>query len=214
MFNETKKSMQWGGRNPDTGNRQGCPPGRRSRYRHLGETIVMANVTFAKAQKPGQDFFPLTVHYRKNTMPPAKFPAAFFKREARPTEKETLTPSDRPSDPPAVCPRLQERSSGDLHRAQPRSGQRPGHGGDDRRLAALTISGAPFMGPIAACRVGFEDGEYVLNPTVDDMHDLRNNPEQRLDLVVAGTKDAVMMVESEAYELSEAEMLGAVKFRT
>ncbi len=78
--------------------------------------------------------------------------------------------------------------------------------------AALTISGAPFMGPIAACRVGFVDGEYILNPSVDDMHDLRNKPEQRLDLVVAGTKDAVMMVESEAYELSEAEMLGAVKF--
>ena len=78
--------------------------------------------------------------------------------------------------------------------------------------AALTISGAPFMGPIACARVGFEDGEYILNPTVDDMHDLRNNPEQRLDLVVAGTKDAVMMVESEAYELTEAEMLGAVNF--
>ncbi|MCG6882347.1 MAG: polyribonucleotide nucleotidyltransferase, partial [Silicimonas sp.] len=78
--------------------------------------------------------------------------------------------------------------------------------------AALTLSGAPFMGPIAGCRVGFEDGEYVLNPTVDDMQDLRNNPDQRLDLVVAGTKDAVMMVESEAYELSEAEMLGAVTF--
>ena len=78
--------------------------------------------------------------------------------------------------------------------------------------AALTISGAPFMGPIAGARVGFEDGEYILNPTVDDMQDLRLNPEQRLDLVVAGTKDAVMMVESEAYELSEAEMLGAVTF--
>ena len=78
--------------------------------------------------------------------------------------------------------------------------------------AALTISGAPFRGPIAACRVGFEDGEYILNPEVDDMQDLRLKPEQRLDLVVAGTKDAVMMVESEAYELSEAEMLGAVKF--
>jgi polyribonucleotide nucleotidyltransferase len=78
--------------------------------------------------------------------------------------------------------------------------------------AALTISGAPFMGPIAAARVGFVDGEYILNPECDDMHDLRNKPEQRLELVVAGTKDAVMMVESEAYELSEAEMLGAVNF--
>jgi hypothetical protein len=78
--------------------------------------------------------------------------------------------------------------------------------------AALTLSGAPFLGPIGAARVGFVDGEYVLNPAVDDMEKLRENPEQRLDLVVAGTKDAVMMVESEAYELSEAEMLGAVKF--
>ncbi|MEM6900967.1 MAG: polyribonucleotide nucleotidyltransferase, partial [Pseudomonadota bacterium] len=78
--------------------------------------------------------------------------------------------------------------------------------------AALTISGAPFMGPIAGARVGFEDGDYVLNPTVDDMTKLRENPEQRLDLVVAGTKDAVMMVESEAYELTEEEMLGAVTF--
>ena len=78
--------------------------------------------------------------------------------------------------------------------------------------AALTISGAPFMGPIAGARVGFADGEYVLNPAVDDMQGLRTDPEQRLDLIVAGTKDAVMMVESEAYELSEAEMLGAVKF--
>jgi polyribonucleotide nucleotidyltransferase len=78
--------------------------------------------------------------------------------------------------------------------------------------AALTISGVPFMGPIGAARVGFVDGEYVLNPEVQDMDQLRNNPEQRLDLVVAGTKDAVMMVESEAYELTEEEMLGAVKF--
>ena len=78
--------------------------------------------------------------------------------------------------------------------------------------AALTISGIPFDGPIGTCRVGYVDGEYILNPVVDDMQDLRNNPDQRLDLVVAGTKDAVMMVESEAYELSEAEMLGAVNF--
>ncbi len=78
--------------------------------------------------------------------------------------------------------------------------------------AALTLSGAPFRGPIAAARVGFVDGSYVLNPAIDDMEKLRENPEQRLDLVVAGTRDAVMMVESEAYELSESEMLGAVRF--
>jgi Polyribonucleotide nucleotidyltransferase (polynucleotide phosphorylase) len=77
--------------------------------------------------------------------------------------------------------------------------------------AALTISGVPFMGPIGAARVGFSNGEYVLNPDVDSMQKMRDNPEERLDLVIAGTKDAVMMVESEAYELTEAEMLGAVQ---
>ncbi|MGR3540773.1 MAG: polyribonucleotide nucleotidyltransferase, partial [Hasllibacter sp.] len=135
------------------------------------------------------------------------------KREARPTEKETLTARliDRPIRPLFVpgfknevlvmCTVLSHDLVND-----------PDMVAMIAASAALTISGAPFMGPIAGCRVGFEDGEYVLNPTVDDMSKLRENPEQRLDLVVAGTADAVMMVESEAYELSEAEMLGAVKF--
>ncbi|MEC9311085.1 MAG: polyribonucleotide nucleotidyltransferase, partial [Pseudomonadota bacterium] len=179
----------------------------------LGETSVMANVTFARQQKPGQDFFPLTVHYQEKYYAAGKVPGGFFKREARPTEKETLTARliDRPIRPLFVpgfknevlvmCTVLSHDLVND-----------PDIVAMIAASAALTISGAPFMGPIAGCRVGFEDGEYVLNPTVDDMQDLRLNPDQRLDLVVAGTKNAVMMVESEAYELSEAEMLGAVNF--
>ncbi|MBN7786856.1 polyribonucleotide nucleotidyltransferase [Ponticoccus gilvus] len=179
----------------------------------LGETSVMANVTFAKQQKEGQDFFPLTVHYQEKYYAAGKVPGGFFKREARPTEKETLTARliDRPIRPLFVpgfknevlvmCTVLSHDLVND-----------PDIVAMIAASAALTISGAPFMGPIAGARVGFEDGEYVLNPTVDDMQGLRNNPEQRLDLVVAGTKDAVMMVESEAYELTEDEMLGAVMF--
>ncbi|MBQ0804934.1 MAG: polyribonucleotide nucleotidyltransferase, partial [Sulfitobacter sp.] len=179
----------------------------------LGETSVMANVTFARQQKPGQDFFPLTVHYQEKYYAAGKVPGGFFKREARPTEKETLTARliDRPIRPLFVpgfknevlvmCTVLSHDLVND-----------PDMVAMIAASAALTISGAPFRGPIAACRVGFEGGEYVLNPTVDDMQDLRLKPEQRLDLVVAGTKEAVMMVESEAYELSEEEMLGAVKF--
>jgi polyribonucleotide nucleotidyltransferase len=179
----------------------------------LGETSVMANVTFAKEPKPGQDFFPLTVHYQEKYYAAGKVPGGFFKREARPTEKETLTARliDRPIRPLFVegfknevlvmCTVLSHDLVND-----------PDVVAMIAASAALTISGAPFMGPIAGCRVGFVNGDYVLNPSVDDMQNLRTNPEQRLDLVVAGTKDAVMMVESEAYELTEAEMLGAVVF--
>jgi polyribonucleotide nucleotidyltransferase len=170
-------------------------------------------VTFAKEAKPGQDFFPLTVHYQEKYYAAGKVPGGFFKREARPTEKETLTARliDRPIRPLFVpgfkhevlvmCTVLSHDLVND-----------PDIVAMIAASAALTISGVPFMGPIAGCRVGFVDGDYVLNPSVDDMQDLRLNPEQRLDLVVAGTKDAVMMVESEAYELTEAEMLGAVVF--
>ena len=213
MFNETKKSMQWGEETLtlETGKIARQADG--SVIATLGETSVMANVTFAKKQKPGQDFFPMTVHYQEKYYAAGKVPGGFFKREARPTEKETLTARliDRPIRPLFVpgfknevlvmCTVLSHDLVND-----------PDIVAMIAASAALTISGAPFMGPIAGARVGFEDGEYVLNPTVDDMQDLRMNPDQRLDLVVAGTKDAVMMVESEAYELSEAEMLGAVKF--
>ncbi len=213
MFDVSKKTMQWGEETLtlETGKiaRQadGCV------IATLGETSVMAAVTFAKSPKPGQDFFPLTVHYQEKYYAAGKVPGGFFKREARPTEKETLTARliDRPIRPLFVpgfknevlvmCTVLSHDLVND-----------PDIVAMIAASAALTISGAPFMGPIAGARVGFEDGEYILNPTVDDMQDLRNNPDQRLDLVVAGTKDAVMMVESEAYELTEAEMLGAVNF--
>ena len=213
MFDITRKEMQWGEETLtlETGRiaRQadGCV------IATLGETSVMAAVTYARQQKPGQDFFPLTVHYQERYYAAGKIPGGFFKREARPTEKETLTSRliDRPIRPLfvpgfknevlVICTVLSHDLVND-----------PDIVAMIAASAALTLSGAPFMGPIAGCRVGFVDGEYVLNPTVDEMHQLRLEPEQRLDLVVAGTRDAVMMVESEAYELSEDEMLGAVEF--
>jgi len=213
MFNVTTKTMQWGEETLTLETGKVARQADGSVIATLGETSVMANVTFAKEPKPGQDFFPLTVHYQEKYYAAGKVPGGFFKREARPTEKETLTARliDRPIRPLFVegfknevlvmCTVLSHDLVND-----------PDVVAMIAASAALTISGAPFMGPIAGCRVGFVDGEYVLNPSVDDMQNLRTNPEQRLDLVVAGTKDAVMMVESEAYELTEAEMLGAVVF--
>ena len=213
MFNVTTKSMQWGEETLTLETGKVARQADGSVIATLGETSVMANVTFAKEPKPGQDFFPLTVHYQEKYYAAGKVPGGFFKREARPTEKETLTARliDRPIRPLFVegfknevlvmCTVLSHDLVND-----------PDVVAMIAASAALTISGAPFMGPIAGCRVGFVNGDYVLNPSVDDMQNLRTNPEQRLDLVVAGTKDAVMMVESEAYELTEAEMLGAVVF--
>ena len=213
MFNTTKKSMKWGEETLTLETGKVARQADGSVIATYGETSVMANVTFAKEQKPGQDFFPLTVHYNEKYYAAGKIPGGFFKREARPTEKETLTSRliDRPIRPLfvpgfknevlVICTVLSHDLVND-----------PDIVAMIAASAALTISGAPFMGPIAGARVGFVDGEYVLNPEVEDMSQLRSNPEQRLDLVVAGTKDAVMMVESEAYELTEAEMLGAVTF--
>ncbi len=213
MFNEVKKSIEWGEETLTLETGKVARQADGSVIATLGETSVMANVTFAKSPKPGMDFFPLTVHYQEKYYAAGKVPGGFFKREARPTEKETLTARliDRPIRPLFVpgfknetlvmCTVLSHDLVND-----------PDMVAMIAASAALTISGAPFRGPIASCRVGYEDGEYILNPTVDDMHELKNNPDQRLDLVVAGTKDAVMMVESEAYELTEEEMLGAVNF--
>lgn len=213
MFDEVKKSIQWG---PETLTLETGKVARQadgSVIATLGETSVMANVTFARAPKPGQDFFPLTVHYQEKFYAAGKIPGGFFKREGRPTEKETLTSRliDRPIRPLfapgfknevlVMCTVLSHDLVND-----------PDIVAMIAASAALTISGVPFMGPIAAARVGYANGEYVLNPEVQDMDNLRSNPEQRLDLVIAGTRDAVMMVESEAYELTEEEMLGAVKF--
>ncbi|MCE2523919.1 MAG: polyribonucleotide nucleotidyltransferase [Rhodobacteraceae bacterium] len=213
MFNCVTKEIEWGGRKLrlETGKvaRQadGCV------VATLDETCVMAAVTFEQTPRPDIDFFPLTVHYQERYYSSGKIPGGFFKREARPTEKETLTARliDRPIRPlfaegfrnevNVICTVL----SHDLE-----------HDPDIVAMiaasAALTVSGVPFLGPIGVARVGYSNGEYSLNPSVPDMQDLRTNPEQRLDLVVAGTKQAVMMVESEAYELTESEMLGAVQF--
>ena len=213
MFDVTKKSIEWGEETLTLETGKVARQADGTVIATLGETSVMANVTFARAMKEGQDFFPLTVHYQEKYYAAGKIPGGFFKREARPSEAETLTARliDRPIRPLFVegfkhevlvmCTVL----SHDLINS-------PDVVAMIAASAALTLSGVPFMGPIAAARVGFENGDYVLNPTVDDMQGLKNNPDQRLDLVVAGTKDAVMMVESEAYELSEEEMLGAVTF--
>src|SRR6056297_1482358 len=213
MFKEVRKSIQWGEETLTLETGKVARQADGSVIATYGETSVMANVTFARAQKPGQDFFPLTVHYNEKYYAAGKVPGGFFKREARPTEKETLTSRliDRPIRPLfapgfknevlVMCTVLSHDLVND-----------PDIVAMIAASAALTLSGAPFMGPIAGCRVGYADGEYVLNPEVEDMQNLRNNADQRLDLIVAGTKGAVMMVESEAYELSEAEMLGAVNF--
>ncbi len=213
MFNVVKKSIEWG---HDTLTLETGKVARQADAAVIatyGETSVLAAVVFEKKPKAGFDFFPLTVHYQEKYYAAGKIPGGFFKREARPSEKETLTSRliDRPIRPlfvpgfkhetQVICTVLSHDLEND-----------PDVVAMIAASAALTLSGAPFRGPIGCARVGFTDGSYVLNPSVDDMQDLRNNPEQRLDLIIAGTKDAVMMVESEVYELSEAEVLGAVEF--
>ena len=213
MFDEVKKSIEWGGETLTLETGKIARQADSTVIATMGETSVLAAVVFAKKEKPGMDFFPLTVNYQEKYYAAGKIPGGFFKREARPTEKETLTARliDRPIRPLFV-PGFKHETQVTLTVLSHDLENDPDMVAMIAASAALTLSGAPFMGPIANCRVGFVDGKYVLNPSVDDMHELRNNPEQRLDLVVAGTKDAVMMVESEAYELSEAEMLGAVQF--
>ncbi len=172
-----------------------------------GETVVLCTAVAQKTPRVGIDFFPLTVNYQEKTFAAGKIPGGFFKREGRPSEKETLTSRliDRPIRPlfmkgfrnetQVICTVLSHDLENDPDIVALVGGS-----------AALTISGIPFLGPIAGARVGFIDGEYVLNPQIDDL------PNSRLDMIVAGTKDAVLMVESEADELSEEEMLGAVMF--
>ena len=172
-----------------------------------GETVVLATVVSAKSPKPGQDFFPLTVNYQEKTYAAGKIPGGYFKREGRPSENETLVSRliDRPirplfpdgykCDTQIVITVMQH----DLE-------NNPDIISMIGASAALCLSGVPFMGPIGGARVGYVNGEYILNPHIDEM------PESSLDLVVAGTQDAVLMVESEAKELSEDIMLGAVMF--
>ncbi len=170
-----------------------------------GETTVLATVVAQKEAKPGQDFFPLTVNYQEKYFAAGRIPGGYFKREGRPTEKETLTSRliDRP-----IRPLFVEGFKNEVQVIATVMSYDGENDGDMVAMiaasAALTLSGVPFMGPIAGCRVGYKDGEYIINPSVADL------PESQLDLVVAGTQDAVMMVESEAKELSEDVMLGAV----
>jgi polyribonucleotide nucleotidyltransferase len=205
LFEVHKKEIEWGGR------KLVLETGRVARQADgavmvtYDETSVLCTVVGEREPRPGLDFFPLTVHYVEKTYAAGKIPGGFFKREGRPSEKETLTSRliDRPIRPLFVGGFRNETQiicttmSYDLEND-------PDIAALVGASAALTISGMPFMGPIGAARVGYKDGEYILNPTTDQV------AESELDMVVAGTKDAVMMVESEASELSEDVMLGAV----
>ncbi|HEV7690108.1 MAG TPA: polyribonucleotide nucleotidyltransferase, partial [Hyphomonadaceae bacterium] len=205
MFDIKRVTIDWAGR-PLT-----LETGRMARQADgavlatYGETTVLATVVYARTPKPGQDFFPLTVDYQEKYYAAGRVPGGYFKREGRPTEKETLVSrlTDRPIRPlfadgfknevQVIVTVLSYDQEND-----------PDVVGMVAASAALTISGVPFNGPIGACRVGYKDGAYIINPTAAEMEDFQ------LDLIMAGTQDAVMMVESEAKELSEDIMLGAV----
>lgn len=207
MFDIHRVEIDWGGRplKLETGHiaRQADA----AVYAQYGETSVLATVVAAKSPKPGIDFFPLTVNYQEKTYAAGKIPGGYFKREGRPTEKETLVSRliDRPIRPLFVEGFKHETQvvitvlSHDMEND-------PDILGLVAASAALTLSGVPFLGPIGGARVGVIDDELVLNPMIDEM------PDSALDLVIAGTQDAVMMVESEAKELSEQKMLEAVMF--
>ncbi len=207
MFNTTKKSIEWGGRTLTLETGRVARQADGAVLATYGETTVLAAVTAAKQPNPNFDFFPLTVHYQERYYAAGRVPGGYFKREARPTEKETLTSRliDRPIRPLFAKGFKNEV----LVVAQVLSHDLENDPDVVAMIAvsaALTIAGVPFLGPIAAARVGYINGDYVLNPQIDEM------PETKLDLVMAGTADAVMMVESEAKELSEEVMLGAVGF--
>jgi len=207
MFKEFRKELEWGGRTLvlETGKIARQASG--AVMATYGETKVLCTVVAMDSERPGIDFFPLSVHYQEKTYAAGRIPGGFFKREGRPSEKETLTSRliDRPIRPlfakgfknevQVICTVVQHDMEND-----------PDMVAMVGTSAAMCISGAPFMGPIGGARVGRINGEYVLNPLLEDMAD------SDLDLVVAGTKEGVLMVESEASELSEEVMLGAVAF--
>jgi polyribonucleotide nucleotidyltransferase len=207
MFDHHKVELNWGGQplTLETGKIARQADG--AVLATLGETVVLATVVSAKTAKPGQDFFPLTVNYQEKYFAAGKIPGGYFKREGRPTENETLTSRliDRPIRP--LFPQGYKNETQVIVTVlQHDMENNPDILSLVAASAALTISGVPFMGPIGAARVGYVNGEYVLNLPVDRRDD------SKLDLVVAGTADAVLMVESEAKELSEEVMLGAVMF--
>ena len=207
MFKLFRKEMEWGGTTLvlETGKVARQADG--AVMVSLGETKVLCTAVAAHSPKPGQDFFPLTVNYQEKAFAAGKIPGGFFKREGRPSENETLVCRliDRPIRPlfpksfkcetQVICTVLAHDMENN-----------PDIAALIGASAALTLSGVPFFGPIAAARIGWIDGAYVLNPTVDQME------VSELDMVMAGTHEGVLMVESEAKELSEAIMLGAVNF--
>src|SRR5687767_9745289 len=207
MFDIHRVEIDWGGR------KLMLETGRMARqadaavYAQYGETSLLATVVAAKAPKPGVDFFPLTVNYQEKTFAAGKIPGGFFKREGRPSEKETLTSRliDRP-----IRPLFPDGFYNEVQVVAQVLSLNPEVDSDIPAMiavsAALTLSGIPFNGPIGACRVGYIDGQYVLNPTMSQLK------ESRLNLVVAGTEQGVMMVESEALELPEDAMLGGVVY--
>ena len=207
MFDIHREELDWGGRKLvlETGKIARQADG--AVFATYGESTVLATVVSAKEPKAGIDFLPLTCNYQEKTYAAGRIPGGYFKREGRPTEKETLVSRliDRP-----IRPLFAEGYRCDTQVIVTTLSHDLENDPDILAMvaasAALTLSGAPFMGPIGAARVGFINNEYVLNPQVDEM------PESKLDLVVAGTKDAVLMVESEAKELPEVVMLGAVMF--
>jgi polyribonucleotide nucleotidyltransferase len=207
MFDMKKVEIEWGGKTLTLETGRVARQADGAVLATYGETVVLCAVTAARSVKEGQDFFPLTVHYQEKFSAAGRIPGGFFKRERGATEKETLTSRliDRP-----IRPLFPEGFANEINVIA----QVLSYDGETESdilaliaaSAALTISGVPFMGPIAAARVGYQDGEYQLNPSMDQVK------EGQLDLIVAGTHDAVMMVESEAKELSEEVMLGGVMF--
>jgi polyribonucleotide nucleotidyltransferase len=207
MFNYFRKELDWGGRKLvlETGKIARQADG--SVLVSYGETIVLCTAVGVKTSKPGQDFFPLTVNYQEKAFAAGKIPGGFFKREGRPSEAETLKSRliDRP-----IRPLFPEGFRNEVQVVATVLSFDNENDPDIVAMigcsAALTLSGIPFFGPVAAARVGYENGAYILNPTQDQMKTTQ------LDLVLAGTSEGVLMVESEAQELSEEVMLGAVTF--
>src|SRR5436190_17781942 len=207
MFDHQRVELDWGGKKLTLETGKVARQADGAVVATYGETTVLATVVSVKEPKPGQDFFPLTVNYQERYYAAGKIPGGFFKREGRPSEKETLTSRliDRPIRPLFVEGFKNDTQVVVTVRSHDMEND-PDIVGMIAASAALTLSGLPFLGPIAAARVGVINGEFVLNPMIDEM------AESALDLVVAGTADAVMMVESEAKELPEKQMLEAVMF--
>jgi len=207
MFDTHRVELDWGGRKLTLETGRVARQADGAVLATYGETTVLAAVVAAKQPKEGIDFLPLTVNYTEKYYAAGRIPGGYFKRERGPTEKDTLTSRliDRP-----IRPLFAEGWRCDTQVTVTVLSHDMENDPDIVAMvaasAALTLSGAPFMGPIGSARVGFINNEYVLNPALDEM------PESQLDLVIAGTQDAVMMVESEAKELSEEIMLGAVMF--